>query len=822
MTDTTKDFERWARLGFGPWLLPIIPPLVALTPQTQIKPEARGKAVGLRGVSGQWYGYGGWHGKVATAEDRAAWGAMGAGVGIQCGVYVGADADITDSAAAAAVDKLTLEILGPGVPRVGRAPKLLRLYVAAAGEHIVKQRLEFTLPDSDVVHAVEILGHGQQFVAEGTHPVTMRPYAWPEGLPTQIDIPTVTLAQVSRWLDAVAQAVAEMGGEVTARNRFGAWAEERGAVDQAALAAPSDELLAEALARVPNEGDRDAWIRMGHAIKAAGGTEEQWAEWSDRWDGPAEDPEDIARRWAGFRPPFAVGWPHIERAAREAGWYGGVEADFVRAGLDLAALAAAAEAEAAEPPPWEAAGLTIQDRMFLRHVWVKEFDRIGDLAARELLTRGQFNVQLAEIGPPHDSRKCAWAQFVADKDRCRHVASTTYRPGGPLLVTENLTQKHGLCMNTWRPSTLVPRRGVTDEDVAPFLRLAEALLPDPIERGHLLDWMAARLQRRGVKPRFGVVLGGFQGIGKDSLFLPLIRALGLHNVREIRVAHVESEFNGWAGESELVIIGEMHSFARREMSDRLKDMLTSPPDSIAINQKNLPLHHAPNLFALLMFTNHLDALSIEDSDRRLLALWSPRPNPRRLPPAERAALKREFKAYHEDFLDKGGDEAVAGWLLARDIRAHLALSDAPDTSAKADMARAGRSEATASIEDALEAMDLPDLVNPEDVAARMGTGVRAGKNGPSGHAVARVLRSMGAEMVTDHAVAVPPTAIVTGAKRIRIWALRDAAGYRAMRPVTLARKFAEMWAATKQDIEAFFAPHLAAESTVEKSRSVEV
>lgn len=801
MTDTTKDFERWARLGFGPWLLPIIPPLVALTPQTQIKPEARGKAVGLRGVSGQWYGYGGWHGKVATAEDRAAWGAMGAGVGIQCGVVIVVDIDVLVDLASQAIDAVVLGVLGAGVPRVGRAPKVLRVYVAAPGQVITKRRLAFRLPGRDDVQAVEVLGEGQQFVATGTHPGTMRPYAWPDGEPLLIELMPVTAAAVDAMLDAVEDAVRELGGEVV--GRVDGADGERGRVDQAALAAPSEELLAEALARVPNGGDRDAWIRMGHAIKAAGGTEEQWAEWSDRWDGPAEDPEDIARRWAGFRPPFAAGWPHIERAAREAGWYGGVEAEFRAAGLDLAAMAKAAEA--AKPPPWEEPGITAQERMFRRYVWVEAVERIGDMADKALLSKVQFNARLAEIGAPHDTRNSAWAQFFEAKHgavRCLRVADVTYRPGEAAIVAEG---QRGLCFNTWLPSALKPLRGATDADVALWLGLVERVVPDARQRGILLDWLAGLIQMPGKKPAFVLVFGGHEGIGKDSILAPVVRALGQHNVQNIPMRTVMGPQTHWVANCQLVIITEMHSFTRREVMEALKPIGAAPPDVLEVNKKYLPQYTVPNIVAGCYFTNHLDALALSDSDRRHFIVWSPHENPEAMEPAAKDAFEGWFKQTYYPWLDKqGGAAAVAGWLAQRDLTAFRRLARAPWTPAKDIMRREGRSEAQAAIEDALDDMGLPDLVNPEDLAVRLNAGVGRTGKGVTGHAIGKVLRARGWEPLTTDAVAVPPTALVTPAKRIRIWAAKGVSDYRGLRPAALARKFAEMWGATKQDTDAFF------------------
>jgi hypothetical protein len=453
----------------------------------------------------------------------------------------------------------------------------------------------------------------------------------------------------------------------------------------------------------------------------------------------------------------------------------------------------------------DGSGDTLQERMFQRYVWVESVERIGDTETKALLSRVQFNARLAEIGPPHDSRNCAWAQFLTAKHgqvQCKRVADVTYRPGGAVLVAE---EGKGLCFNTWAPSSLVPAAGVTDDAVRLFLELAERVYADPEVRKHVLDFYAALVQRPGVKPAFVLVMGGHEGIGKDSLVAPVVAALGQHNVQNITMAAVMGPNTHWVANCQLVIITEMHSFARREVMERLKPIGAAPPNVLEVNRKYMPQYTVPNIIAGIYFTNHLDALALSDSDRRHLVAWSHHENPEAMDPARKKAFEEWFTGTYWPWLKNGGYEAVAGWLKQRDITEHLKLARAPWTQEKGVMRREGRSEAVAEVEDALEAMDLPDLVNPEDLATRLNAAQRWGK-AATARSVARALRAMGAKPVTDDAVAVPPSATVSSAKRVRVWAMRNYEAYDGVRPVALSRMFAEMWGTTKQDLEAFFTP----------------
>ena len=85
--------------------------------------------------------------------------------------------------------------------RVGQPPKRLLVY-RAAGEPFRKAQTP-ELWKGDLKAKVEVLGHGQQFVAFGIHPDTGQPYAWdgptPETMPLA-ELPAVTQEQVAAFV----------------------------------------------------------------------------------------------------------------------------------------------------------------------------------------------------------------------------------------------------------------------------------------------------------------------------------------------------------------------------------------------------------------------------------------------------------------------------------------------------------------------------------------------------------------------------------------------------------------------------------------------
>jgi putative DNA primase/helicase len=91
--------------------------------------------------------------------------------------------------------------LGPTpLVRIGGAPKILLVYRRET-PHPKLIAPELYLPDGSedgIKVQVEVLGEGQQFVADGIHPDTRKPYTWTDSSPADtpiVDLPIVTAAR---------------------------------------------------------------------------------------------------------------------------------------------------------------------------------------------------------------------------------------------------------------------------------------------------------------------------------------------------------------------------------------------------------------------------------------------------------------------------------------------------------------------------------------------------------------------------------------------------------------------------------------------------
>jgi hypothetical protein len=72
--------------------------------------------------------------------------------------------------------------------------------------------------------------------------------------------------------------------------------------------------------------------------------------------------------------------------------------------------------------------------------------------------------------------------------------------------------------NRWINQRPTPVAG----DAAPWLAHVERMMPDPVEREHVLDVMAYKLQHPNQKINHAVLHIGFPGSGKDTMWQPFL------------------------------------------------------------------------------------------------------------------------------------------------------------------------------------------------------------------------------------------------------------------------------------------------------------
>ncbi|MQW64884.1 hypothetical protein GHK33_20255, partial [Sinorhizobium meliloti] len=304
--------------------------------------------------------------------------------------------------------------------------------------------------------------------------------------------------------------------------------------------------------------------------------------------------------------------------------------------------------------------------------------------------------------------------------------------------------------NIWRKSGVEATPG----DVSIFLEHMEHLFPDESDRSHVLDYLALLVQFPSSKINFALLVRGIQGTGKSWIGGLMERIIGAPNVTKPSNEEVTSRWTAWMEGAQLAVIEELMTLGRREVANRLKPAITDT--TLRIEGKGLPLYSIPNYLNFICFTNHSDALPIENGDRRWLVVFSP-------------AKKREPSYYGRlfRFLEDGGAAHVKHWLMSREVKLDP-CGVAPWTAGKSEMLESSRGDAEHYLLDLFESRETPfdfDLVRLEDVIEAVPPAYR-------GRAVrARIVKFLKEEIGAEQHLRY--TKQEKGRPAHRLWSIRD-------------------------------------------------
>ena len=230
----------------------------------------------------------------------------------------------------------------------------------------------------------------------------------------------------------------------------------------------------------------------------------------------------------------------------------------------------------------------------------------------------------------------------------------------------------------------------------PWLDHVARMIPDAVEREHVLDVMAHKLQHPNRKINHAVLHIGHPGSGKDTMWQPFLWGIGgeaLSNVSIVRNEEIQSQW-GYAYESEVMVFEELRQSEakdRRALENHLKPVIAAPPDFLQVNRKGLHPYQALNRIFVLAFSNERVPISLSGDDRRWFVTYSEAP---RMTEPESRAIWDWYKA--------GGLAVAAGWLYQRDVSRFNPSATPPLTEAKIIMVEQGRSTAESYLVEMIE------------------------------------------------------------------------------------------------------------------------
>ena len=582
-----------------------------------------------------------------------------AGVGVICGRYVAEDADgqplflqafdldIVDQALSTKVADLVIKALSKDAApliRVGLSPKCLLPFLSP--EHSRKRKLGFGNEQ-----AVELLADGQQFVAEGVHPITGKPYEWLKGRsPLKIPIEDLPLlsadAQAVLWvaLEKLVPLEEIAVGAMRGRRRVsGKSGDTRilppavGATDSHSnmiRASYSGEPLTQAEVRqiveaVPGRdaNDYDKWIELGMRLKHWSEWDSKgdssyafalWCEWSNKatrpFDGAKGVSEDELRRqkWASFESElYGVSLPGLLpfleqqglRLQRDAPGYTKIE--------------------------------TVEDLIRRWVFYVPEnmmLDTYDTVSPRESMSKiaGFKNRYHQKIRIEGQDKFVKKADVVLTDPRLQAVDAITYVPCEKKIWVDKRGRRY---YNLWTDrgiqlEALLQEDPSTDggHGYSVFCRHVQGLLPHGNDAETFLDWIAFKLQNPD-KRAYAVLMiaDGVFGTGRSQLMAYCSKMTG--DAINIAFSELlgEGTFNGWMCERQLVTVDESKEVSATGNNwtnmthgyERLKTIVDPGVVTGAkINPKYGRQFSANLYFNLLIASNHSVPFYLPEGDRR--------------------------------------------------------------------------------------------------------------------------------------------------------------------------------------------------------------
>src|SRR5262245_5457258 len=173
----------------------------------------------------------------------------------------------------------------------------------------------------------------------------------------------------------------------------------------------------------------------------------------------------------------------------------------------------------------------------------------------DLWPAGSVNARIPPIplvdssGKPALNKKGEQVELTAAQwlDRNKPVEQMTWAPGEPTIIRDRLISDGGwierkrvTVFNRYRPPLIVPGNAA---EAQMWLDHIDKVYPDDAE--HLIKWLAHRRQGPYEKVNHALVLGGAQGIGKDTLLEGARSAVGPWNFEEVGPQQLMGRFNGF-------------------------------------------------------------------------------------------------------------------------------------------------------------------------------------------------------------------------------------------------------------------------------------
>jgi hypothetical protein len=269
------------------------------------------------------------------------------------------------------------------------------------------------------------------------------------------------------------------------------------------------------------------------------------------------------------------------------------------------------------------------DEMLEEFIYVTSIDRVSQISYPDRLYRYEhFERLTASSKEKSDDQKKSVAYYWLRDSRRKNIDSAVFAPGQPLFCTDPWGND---AINSWKPIRHNPPKN-WKQLAKPIIEHIAYLVPNLEDRKQFLMWLAHMIQYPGEMPYWHVLMctDGSQGIGRNLIAAVIGKIsspyAALHTDIEVLAGNARGKgFNGSLIRKIFVCVDEIHqsAFAHggRRMMEVLKSTLTA--ETIEINKKYGDQTVVYNRIRVLILSNHIDAIPLDNNDRRILVIKNP-------------------------------------------------------------------------------------------------------------------------------------------------------------------------------------------------------
>lgn len=230
-------------------------------------------------------------------------------------------------------------------------------------------------------------------------------------------------------------------------------------------------------------------------------------------------------------------------------------------------------------------------------------------------------------------------------------------------------------------------------DATPFLQHVEKILPDEGDRDIILSYMAAMVQKQGVKFKWAPVIQGMPGNGKTILFEIIMYIIGIKNCHIQNPKDLGNVFNAWIEDKTAVCVEEVQ---KDSVVESIKDLITN--SVVGVQGKGADQEMGHNCANFLLMTNHKNAVSKAKNDRRYSVFYTKQQEEGDI---ERDGLGPDyFGGLYKWLLEEDGFAIAADYLHKRDININV-MGHAPKTSSHEEVMSTSMSDTAEILQEAI-------------------------------------------------------------------------------------------------------------------------